>query len=153
MGRQKRPYSIQKRPTRRRNRSIFYVKFRDAATGEYRTAVSSGCTRRDDAVRWAESRLRSGLGSRSGPVFRDYASGFWERDGRYAQGRIVRGKSMSSGTLEIAEANTRNHLIPKWGDVKLSSLSAGEIDRYLMYPPPKLVSTRSTSAHTLSSDG
>ncbi len=133
MGCQQRPYSVQKRPTTRKNRSIFYVKFRDAETGEYGTAVSSGCSRRDDAVRWAEQRLASGVGQHSGVRFRDYAAGFWDRDGRYAQGRIVRGKSISSGTLEIAEANTRNHLIPRWGNLKLSALNAGQIDLWVIH--------------------
>ena len=56
MERPKRPYSIQKRPAVK-HRHIYYAKFRDAA-GNYCTAVSTGCTRIDDAVRWCEARLR-----------------------------------------------------------------------------------------------
>jgi integrase len=132
MERPRSPYSIHKRPTKKKNRHIYYVKFRDTDTGKYTTAVSSGCTRRDDAVRWAEARLVSGVGRRSDVTFRDYATGFWDRCGRYAQGRIVRGKSISSGTLEIADANTKNHLIPMWGDMNLSTLTMAKIDSWII---------------------
>jgi integrase len=132
MERPRYPYSIQKRPTKKKNKHVFYVKFRDRDTGEYTTAVSSGCTRRDDAVRWAEARLVSGLVRSSDVTFRGYATGFWDRGGRYAQGRIVPGKSISSGTLEIAEANTKNHLIPMWGHMKLSKLTMGKIDSWVI---------------------
>ena len=40
------PYSIHTRPTKRRNRRIYYAVFRDEA-GNYQAAVSTGCTRRD----------------------------------------------------------------------------------------------------------
>ena len=46
MERPKYPYSINSRPTRKRNRRIYYVVFRDEA-GNSQTAVSTGCTRRD----------------------------------------------------------------------------------------------------------
>lgn len=41
MERRKESYSIQKRPTKRKNRFMFYVKFRDPETDEYLNAVSS----------------------------------------------------------------------------------------------------------------
>jgi hypothetical protein len=56
MERPKRPYSLHSRPTKRKNRKIFYALFRDG-NGTYRSsAVSTGCTRHDDAVRWAIDR-------------------------------------------------------------------------------------------------
>ena len=58
MERPKSPYSIHSRSTKRRNRSVYYAQFRDE-TGAYGTAVSTGCTRRDDAVRWCETLLTS----------------------------------------------------------------------------------------------
>jgi hypothetical protein len=43
MERPKSPYSIHSRPTKRRNRSIYYAQFRDE-TGACGAAVSTGCT-------------------------------------------------------------------------------------------------------------
>ena len=53
MERPKRPYSIYSRPTKKRNHSIYYALFRNEA-GAYTSAISTGCTRRDEAIRWAE---------------------------------------------------------------------------------------------------
>ena len=111
---------------------MFYVKFRDPETDEYLNAVSSGCTIEADAVRWAEKRVNAGLVGSKNPRFREYIEGFWDRGGRYAQGRIAREKSISNGTLEIAEGNTTNHLVPKWGDLKLQAMTAGKIDAWVI---------------------
>ena len=105
MERRKQPYSIQKRPTKRKNGFMFYVKFRDPETDEYLNAISSGCTNEADALRWAEKRVNSGLVGSTNPRFKDYVEGFWDRGSRYAQGRIAREKSISNGTCEIAEGN------------------------------------------------
>jgi hypothetical protein len=59
MERRKRPYSIQKRPAAH-HRHIYYVKFRDES-GAYISAVSTGCTRRDEALLWAEARAAKEL--------------------------------------------------------------------------------------------
>jgi integrase len=132
MERRTQPYSIQKRPTKRKNRYMHYVKFRDPETGDYGNAVSSGYTNRDDAVRWAEKQVASGLVASKNPRFKDYVEGFWDRDSRYAQGRIAREKAISDGTLEISKGNTEKHLVPKWGSLRLQSISAGQIDSWVI---------------------
>ena len=51
------PYSLHTRPTTlNRNRPMYYAVFRDE-TGVYGSAISTGCTRKDDAIRWCESAL------------------------------------------------------------------------------------------------
>ena len=77
MERLKRPYSLHSRPTIKKNRRIFYALFRDKS-GCYRSsAVSTGCTRKDDAVRWCESALRRRKEQRENTTFARYAEGFW----------------------------------------------------------------------------
>ncbi len=41
MERPKRPYSVHRRPSARKNRHIYYVRFRDPETGAYQSAISS----------------------------------------------------------------------------------------------------------------
>lgn len=60
MERPKRPYSVHRRPSARKNRHIYYVRFRDPETGEYLSAVSSGQTSRAGACNWADERLKEG---------------------------------------------------------------------------------------------
>ena len=63
MERLKRPYSLHSRPIIKKNRRIFYALFRDE-NGCYRSsAVSTGCTRHDDAVRWCEAEVEKTSGT------------------------------------------------------------------------------------------
>jgi len=132
MERQKSPYSIQKRPTTKKNRFIYYAKFRDSETDGYQSAISTGYTRRDDVIRWCEERLRNGTNAKARIKLSEYVQGFWDIDGRYALGKIARGHTISNGYLEIAESNTRNHLIPAWGGLAIGSLTAGKIDSWVI---------------------
>lgn len=74
MERLKRPYSLHSRPTIKKSRRIFYALFRDES-GCYRSsAVSTGCTRHDDAVRWCEAKLRSKQKTREDITLSTYAA-------------------------------------------------------------------------------
>lgn len=75
MERPKRPYSLHARPTTsNRNRPMYYVVFRDE-TGAYGSAISTGCTRKDDAVRWSESELWRRKEQRESITFAQQACG------------------------------------------------------------------------------
>ena len=103
MERRKRPYSIQKRPAVK-HRHIYYVKFRDE-TGAYRSAVSSGCTRRDDAVRWAEYHLAQEQARRENITLAEYARGFWKPEATFAVDRAPHGRPVSRTYLDIAKGS------------------------------------------------
>ena len=42
----------------------------------------------------------------------EYAKGFWNINSAYAQSRMAHLSSCSRGYLDIAEGNTRNHILP-----------------------------------------
>jgi hypothetical protein len=117
---------------------------RNPETDENMTAVSSGCTNKDDSVRWAEKKLRDGTFDTKKVLFKDYVVGFLDRKGRYAQGRIVRNKSIASGTLDTSESNTRNHLVPKWGDYRINAITTGMIDSWVIDLPQQGVLSPNT---------
>jgi integrase len=131
MERRKAPYSLQKRPTIRKNRSVFYAQFRNE-TGAYVSAVSTGCSNRDDAVRWCEQRLKNSQLKQTGVTFQDYAEGFWKRGSSYVEGRIAHGYSLSAGTLYVANIITNKHVIPKWGAWRLGDLTPSKIDSWIV---------------------
>ena len=124
------PYSIHKRPTTRKNRHVYYARFRDEA-GHYNSAISTGRTNRDDAVRWCEQRLRDGQERKTSITLKEFAEGFWKQSGPYA-GRIAHGFALSAGTLYVAELITAKHIIPKWGSWLLNDLSSGKIDAWIV---------------------
>ena len=111
MERPKRPYSIQKRPTVK-HRHIYYAKFRNEA-GRYTTAVSTGCTRMDDAIHWADQRLRQAADKQDNITLSDYARGFWEPAAPFATDRAA-------------------HIIPAWGSERLADISARRPDEWVV---------------------
>jgi hypothetical protein len=60
------------------------------------------------------------------------ADGFWDWEAPYARCGRARGKSISHGTLDIAEANTKNHILPRWGQTNVADLTAAEIDTWIL---------------------
>jgi hypothetical protein len=130
MERPKQPYSIHKR-TATKCRQIYYVRFR-GEDGSYRSAVSTGCTRRDDAVRWAESRLAQERDRRENITLAEYAQGFWNPEGTFAPDRAAHGRAVSRTYLDIAEGYTRNHLLPAWGGRRLRDFEARTLDTWIV---------------------
>jgi hypothetical protein len=79
MDRPKRPFSVQKRATKKKTRNIFYVQFR-RENGSYGTAQSSSQTSRAAAEAWAWAELKRTGGrmpARSGLTFETYAESWW----------------------------------------------------------------------------
>ena len=121
------PYHIIQRKTRK-GKKVFYVRFFDQKTGRTLTERSSGQTSRSAAVRWAEvemEKIRSK--SQKAQTLEALAEGFWDWEAPYA-----RGKSISHGTLDIAEANTKNHILPRWGSTNVADITAAEIDTWIL---------------------
>ena len=126
------PYHVIERRTRK-GKKVFYVRFVDEKTGGTLKERSSGQTSRSAAVRWAEAemeKIRSG--SQRAQTLDALADGFWDWDAPYARGRKARGKSISHGTLDIAEANTKNHILPRWGKTNVADITAAEIDTWIL---------------------
>jgi hypothetical protein len=111
--------SLQEKPTA----GMRYAQFRDE-TGAYSTAVATGCTRHDDAVRWCEQKLKKQKERREAVTFAAYTKGFWKQNSPFAIDRAAHGRAVSNGYLDIAEGYTRNHLLPVWGKERLHDLSA-----------------------------
>lgn len=135
--RQAASYSLFKRPSKRK--PIYYVRFRDRETGHRRSALSTGCTRRDDAVRWCEGYLADEAEvelesrERAGNItLGEYAAGFWNPDGAYAQSRIAHLYTCSRGYLDVAESNTRNHIQPVWGETRIGEITPGKVDAWIV---------------------
>jgi integrase len=132
MERRKRPFSLNRRPTTKKHRFVYYCRFRDPETQAYRSAISTGCSRRDDAVLWAEAALHQVQERIDNTTFSMYGDGFWDLQGAYAQGRLARGYTISKGYLEIATANTRKHLLPVWGDSRLRDITVKDVDEWII---------------------
>jgi integrase len=126
------PYRVIKRKTRK-GKTVFYVRFIDLKTGEVVKECSSRQTSRGAATRWAELELEKVQEQvKDAETLASLVDGFWDWDATYARGRRARGKSLSRGTLDNAESNTRNHVLPRWGDFRVTEITTAEIDTWIL---------------------
>lgn len=65
-------------------------------------------------------------------TFSEFAVGFWNHNGTYAQGRRARLRTISKGFLDNRESVTRNHILPQWGMCRLRDISPKKIDRWVI---------------------
>ena len=77
MEKPKSPFSLRKRPTKHKNRFIYYVQFRDR-DGNYTSALSSGQTSKSAASAWATEYLKQGhVPTQRGFTFERYSKDRW----------------------------------------------------------------------------
>ncbi len=133
MNRSKQPFSIFKKHTGKGKKIFYYAKFRDQGTGDYWKRISTGCSNRVAAALWAKEELKKEEDiKKSGTLLRNYCAGFWDPGSDYARAKTARGFSLSMGFLEVSESNTRNHILPVWGDCCLDDITPGKIDKWIL---------------------
>ncbi|MEI6875164.1 MAG: hypothetical protein WCL50_08545 [Spirochaetota bacterium] len=140
MERPKRPYSVHRRPSARKNRHIYYVRFRDPETGDYLSAVSSGQTSRSGACNWADERLKAGGIAKSAgrrcPTFEQFADGFWDwESSAYIKARQARGRHFSRTYADTAQGYVCRHLLPAFGERCLSEIKHRHIENGVLGLP------------------
>jgi integrase len=132
MERRKRQYSLYQRPTNKRNIKKYYARFRDPKTGEFKSGINTGFSRKEDAIEWCVKYLQDEKEHREHITLDEYSRGFWNYSGKYAQSKIARGYSISRGFLSISEGYTRNHILPVWGSDRIQDLTPGKIDAQII---------------------
>ena len=112
MERAKRPYSIQKRVTSKKNRSICYVGFRDSGTAQHMTAVSSGKSSKSDAMNRGDEQIESGrviASDKRNISFEAFAKEFWDWDkSPYMREEIARGLQIGHTHVRRAPGRQRS---------------------------------------------
>jgi integrase len=130
MERRRKPYSIFRRPTKRKRRFIFYARFRHPVTGTYQNAVSTGCGNRDEAVKWCEARLAQEQASSE--RLGGYLSGFWTEDSEYTRKRALAGRPLIRGYLAANRSPIEDRILPYLRDQGKEALPLGQVSRELV---------------------
>ena len=130
MGRQRCQYRLFRRKAKK-GRPVFHVRFIDVETGRVTKTLSTGETNQFRAAQWLERHLHK-TESRDPPTLAAISDGFWAPDGVHARGRRARGFTISATHLTISEGYARNHLLPKWGSIRVDRLTAGKIDKWIL---------------------
>ena len=128
---QKKPYSLWKRRLDS-GRFVYYVRFR-LENGAWSTAKSSGQTKKTTAEAWAIEYLKSGqIITKANVRFKEFADGFFDWEGAYVQSLILRGRGIGRRHAENQNATIQNHLIPAFGDLKLSRIDSDGIEELVI---------------------
>jgi len=136
MDRAKRPYSIQKRPSSKKNRYIYYIQFRDPETLKYMTAVSSGKTSKSDAQNWADEQIRSGkviASDKKSVLLETYAREFWDWEkSSYVKGKLARGQCIGHTHVKKSAGYIEQCVVPAFKGRTLASIKSSDIEAWLL---------------------
>jgi integrase len=133
------PFSLYPR-ARKKGKPMIYVRFR-SPDGEWLPGRSSGQTSRDAAKRWAMKEIMDGkVVVRQNVKFSEYADGFFDWDGTYVKRARTRQRrtsrklgltNMGHTHADKMNAFLKNHLIPHFGDKRLSSFTSEDIEQWI----------------------
>lgn len=136
MERAKRPYSIQKRSTSKKNRNVYYIQFRDPETLKYMTAVSSGKSSKSEAQNWADEQIRTGkvvASDKKGMLLETYAREFWDWDkSSYVKGKLARGRRIGHTHVKKSAGYIEQYIVTSFKGRTLASITLGDIEAWLL---------------------
>lgn len=147
MARPKRPYSFIKRKTQKNRKPIYYARIRTEdgvytiSTDKTSIVAAEAFVLEHLAEREAEKNQEQT--TRENTTLRQYAAGFWDYEGSFAQSRLARRRTISKGYLENCAGTTESYIIPRWGDWKLTDITTGVLDDWILQlvnnPVPNLM--------------
>ena len=121
------PYKLWCRKDRK---GVFYVQYAHTP-GKW---ISSNCTNRDDAVRWAESNKTGSVRIHSKiPTLNEFAKGFFVPGNELWIKRLKRKKkTYASDYFRAHQGRLDNYILPEFGSRLISSINTMEIDNWFL---------------------
>lgn len=125
-------FYLHKRP-RKKGKPIFYVSF-PGENGSRSTALSTGQTSKTAAENWAREFLAKGgsLPMQGRLTTGEYAEKWWTDECDYIAGRVARGHHISKGYARVRRSYLTRYLIPQFGNMRLTEMSAKMVEEWLM---------------------
>ncbi len=126
-------FSLHTRPSAKG--PVFYAQFR--TEGGWTTAKSTRILdtgKRKDyqaAVAWCQQYLDSGQVVRKERLtFQAFAKGFFDWEGDWAKDKVLRGRRLSREQCYKHALNVKNHLLPYFGEMKISAIEDEDVSRW-----------------------
>ncbi|MDC7234544.1 MAG: tyrosine-type recombinase/integrase [Spirochaetales bacterium] len=121
------PYKLWCRKDRK---GVFYIQFAHTP-GKW---ITTNCTDRDDAIRWAEAnREAAGQIRKKIPTLKQFADGFFVPGNEFWMKRLMRKKkSFASDYFRAHQGRLDNYIIPEFGSRLISSITTVEIDNWFL---------------------
>jgi len=126
-------FHLQKRPTIKKNKFIYYVQFYDEY-GNRLTARSSGQTSKAAAEVWAVEQIKKGTITNTRDItFGKYAENWWIWDQcRYVKNQLARGKRLSRRYIDEMRSLLDNYILPFFKNRKLRQISRSIVYDWLL---------------------
>lgn len=136
------PFNVYKRPTKKKNKHIYYVQFYDDE-GNRLPGRSSGQSSRAAAETWAHAQLKKGIISPLKDItFGKYAKDWWVYDQcPYIQGKMARGFELSRVHAQDMRRLLTRHILPFFENKKLQKINARIIEKWMLELREKLGKT------------
>lgn len=117
--------------TRKNGKAVFYARFKKP-DGTYTTAISTGCTTKRDASQWCENYLlKKGVPLPGKDLtLSEFADNFFSWNGPWATSKRVEGKRISESHCRDRADIMRRHVLPVFGNVKLSKIDKISIKQF-----------------------
>ena len=121
------PYKLWCRKDRK---NVFYVQF-SHTPGKW---ISTNCTDRDDAIRWAEAKKDGSLRvHKKIPTLNDFAKDFFVPGNELWMKRLKRKKkTYASDYFRAHQGRLENYILPEFGSRLITSISTIEIDNWFL---------------------
>lgn len=144
MGKGKAPFSLYKRPSSvkeakkkrqgKKYKFYYYVSFRDSE-GNYTSGLSTGETSKGAANKWAYDYLKKGnVPTNRGFTFEKYAKDWWTPEKcEYLKEKERMGHKLSARYVLGSRRNLENHLIPYFGQKKITSITFNDVRKWMFY--------------------
>ena len=145
----KKPYTLYKRHTTKKNKYVYYIQFRNA-NGNRMTAVSSGQTSKTSAEAWAIKQLQEGMiKSTKDLKFSVFAQDWfvWGKC-KYLERQLNRREDYSRRHADDERTLLKNHILPYFSNHRLSEITVNQIENWLLSVKDRRSS--STVNHALS---
>jgi hypothetical protein len=145
----RKPYTLYKRKTRKKNKYIYYIQFRDE-NGDRLPGKSSGQTSKTAAEYWAINQIKHGLVRTTKDLKFSVFAENWFIGGKcpYLKRQLSRGEDYFHRYAEDQRTLLINQILPTFANYKLSEITITQIENWLLSIKAKKSS--STANHALS---
>ncbi len=117
----------------RKNKKVYYVRFRDPDIGKRLSGISTGKSTKAEAISWAVSQLENGeYRPRKEIKFKEFTKNMfiWEKC-NYIKYLRAKHQRFSRGHADNQRTILETHLIPYFGEYKLSKINITIIENFL----------------------
>lgn len=127
------PFHLYKRPTRKKNKYIYYVQFYDE-DGNRLSGRSTGQTTKAAAETWTYEQLKRGyIKTPKNITFGQYAQDWWTWDKCiYIKSRKLRGKPLSRSYIDTMRGFLEHHILPYFKNKRLRKINSRIIEKWLV---------------------